>query len=102
VLRQQGDAGGAAAESKLGAEITQQKMTLQTATFNTNSGIKLMNAGDLDGAIAQFESAIRADATYAPAHQQLAVALQRKGETEKAAKESQVARDLQQKSYPRP
>jgi len=83
----------------LGAELTQQKMTLQAAGFATNSGIKLMNAGDLEGAIAQFESAIKDDSSYAPAHQQLAIALERKGDKTGAEKERETAaRQLQGKS----
>jgi Tfp pilus assembly protein PilF len=75
--------------------MTQQKMTLQSATFSTNSGTKLMDAGDLDGAIAQFESAIKADSAYAPAHQQLATALTRKGDKTRASRELEIARQLQ-------
>jgi Tfp pilus assembly protein PilF len=95
VLRQQGDQAGAATESKLGAEMVQQKMTLQAATFNTNSGMRLLNAGDVDGAISQFENAIKADGSYAPAHQQLALALERKGEKDRAQRELQLAKQLQ-------
>ena len=97
VLSQQGDSQGAAAERKVGAQLTQEKMTQQTATFATNPGAKLLNAGDLDGAISQFESAIKADASYAPAHQQLAVALDRKGDKERANQEREVFRKLLEK-----
>jgi Tfp pilus assembly protein PilF len=72
-------------------------MTEQAANFNTNSGSRLMNAGDLDGALAQFESAIKADSSYALAHQQLSIALERKGDKARAAKESEIARSLSQK-----
>jgi protein O-GlcNAc transferase len=97
VLNQQGDAQAAAAERKLGAELTQEKMTRQSATFATSSGTKLMNAGDLDGAILQFESAIKADSAYAPAHQQLSMALERKGDKDRAGKELEIFRRLQAK-----
>jgi len=97
VLRQQGDAPGAAAETKLGAEMVQQKMTIQAATFATNSGTKLLNAGDLDGAIVQFEAAIKAASSYVPAHQQLATALARKGDKSGASRELEVAKQLQGK-----
>jgi Tfp pilus assembly protein PilF len=100
VLRQQGDSAAAAAESKLGAEITRQQMTQQAATFATNSGMKLMNAGDLDGAIAQFESAVNHDPNYVPAHQQLAVALERKGEKNRAKQEMETAQQLTVKTAP--
>jgi Tfp pilus assembly protein PilF len=56
--------------------------------------MKLMNAGDLDGAIAQFESAINHDPGYAPAHQQLATALERKGDKGRAQKEMETAHQL--------
>ena len=73
----------------------------QTATFATNSGVKLMNAGDLTSAIAQFESAIKAAPDYAPAHQQLAVALRRTGETKRAEEELKIAAELSSKSTSR-
>src|SRR5438128_12142349 len=59
VLRQLGDNAGAAEQSRLGAEISKEKNSLQAATFNTNSGKRLLTAGDLDGAISQFRSAIK-------------------------------------------
>ena len=95
VLRQQGDTEGASAESKLAAQITERSMTLQNAVFSTNSGIKLMNAGDLDGAISQFEAAIRAESSFAPAHRQLAAALMRKGDKQGAGRELAIFEQLQ-------
>ena len=53
-----------------------------------------MNAGDLDGAIAQFRSAINSSAEYAQAHYQLAIALLRKGDKEESAREFQKAAQL--------
>jgi Flp pilus assembly protein TadD len=53
-----------------------------------------MNAGDLDGAISQFRSAIAATPEYAPAHYQLGMALRRKGEKEEAGKEFRRAGEL--------
>src|SRR4029077_9773399 len=58
VLRQLGDNAGAAAESKAGIELGKQKTSEQAALFATNSGKRLLNAGDLQGAISQFRSAI--------------------------------------------
>src|SRR3989449_3595052 len=66
VLRQLGDTAGAAAESKAGAEISKQKTNQQAAAFATNSGRRLLVAGDLDGAISQFRAAISATPTFAP------------------------------------
>jgi tetratricopeptide (TPR) repeat protein len=94
VLRQLGDSQGAAAESKLGADISEQKTSLQAATFTTNSGRRLLQAGDLDGALSQFRSAINSQPTYAPAHYQLALALKRKGDNAGAAAELQKAAEL--------
>src|SRR6202008_2888598 len=79
VLRQLGDNDGATAESKAGSEIGKEKTNQQAALFATNSGKRLLNAGDLEGAILQFQAAIRALPGYAPAHFQLGLALQRKG-----------------------
>ncbi len=94
VLRQLGDSAGAAAESKAGMEIGKRKTDQQAALFATNSGKRLLNAGDLDGAILQFRSAIGAAPDYAGAHFQLGLALQRKGEKDEAAKEFRRAAEL--------
>src|SRR6202022_4606112 len=79
VLRELGDLPGSEKEARLGAEITKSKTNLQAATFATNSGKKLLRAGDLEGAVSQFKTAIKSDDSYVPAHQQLAVALERLG-----------------------
>ncbi|MHB8503664.1 MAG: tetratricopeptide repeat protein, partial [Candidatus Acidiferrales bacterium] len=94
VLRQLGDAEGAAAESRKGMELLQQKSSEQAAVFATNSGRRLLNAGDLEGAISQFRTAIQAMPAYAPGHYQLGLALQRKGEKDEAAKEFEKANGL--------
>jgi Flp pilus assembly protein TadD len=94
VLRQLGDAEGAAAESRAGLELLKQKSSEQAATFATNSGRKLLTAGDLDGAISQFRAAIQSLPAYAPAHYQLGLALERKGARDEAAKEFQKAAQL--------
>src|SRR6266516_4897387 len=75
VLRQLGDTEGAAAESRAGMEIAKQKTSEQAALFATNSGRRLLNAGDLDGAISQFRAAIHFSPNYAAAHFELGVAL---------------------------
>jgi protein O-GlcNAc transferase len=93
-LRQLGDAEGAARENRLGTQISKDKTTLQAATFDTNSGIRLLKVGDLEGAISQFRAAIALAPTYAPAHFRLAEALQRKGETAAAGQEFQRAQEL--------
>jgi Flp pilus assembly protein TadD len=54
----------------------------------------LLNAGDIEGAISQFRAAIQSVPTYAPAHYQLGLALQRKGDKEGAAQEFRAAKEL--------
>jgi Flp pilus assembly protein TadD len=94
ILRQLGDTSGADEESRRAQEIFKKSNGLQAATFNTNSGKRLLQAGDLDGAISQFRSAITMAPDYAPAHLQLAQALHRKGEKVEAEQESHKAAAL--------
>lgn len=94
VLRQLGDTQGAADEARAGAKLSAASTNLQAATFSTNSGKRMLNAGDLDGAISQFQSAIRSSPDYAPAHYQLGLALQRRGDKEESRKEFQRASEL--------
>jgi tetratricopeptide (TPR) repeat protein len=94
VLRQQGDAQGAAEEAKAGAKMAASSNSLQAATFSTNSGKRLLGAGDVDGAIVQFRSAIVSEPNYAAAHYQLALALNQKGQKDDARKEFQRAAEL--------
>ncbi|MGA7376097.1 MAG: tetratricopeptide repeat protein, partial [Candidatus Sulfotelmatobacter sp.] len=94
VLRQLGDSAGAAAESKAGAEMSKKKTDLQAATFATNSGRRLLNAGDLDGAISQFRTAIHAVPSYALAHYELGLALSQKGLKDEASGEYRKAAEL--------
>jgi len=87
VLRQLGDAEGAATESRAGTEIAKQKTSEQAALFATNSGRRLPNAGDLEGAISQFRSAINSAPNFAAAHFQLGMALRQQGKIAEAQKE---------------
>jgi Tfp pilus assembly protein PilF len=74
--------------------LFKQSNTLQAATFNTNSGKRLLQAGDVDGAISQFRSAIKIAPDYAPAHLQLAQALAQKGKQAEADEEYRKATQL--------
>jgi len=91
VLRQLGDAEGAAAESRKGAEIAKQKTSEQAAQLSTNSGLRLLKAGDVEGAISQFRAAINSAPNYAAAHFQLGMALRQQGKIEEAQKEFERA-----------
>jgi protein O-GlcNAc transferase len=94
ILRQQGDTEGATREARLGAQISADKTNLQAATFNTNSGLRLLKVGDLEGAISQFRAAIVLAPSYAQAHFHLAEALRRKGAAAEADQEFQRAAEL--------
>ena len=94
VLRQLGDNEGAAAEAKEGARIAASVNNLQAARVATNSGKRLLGAGDLDGAISQFRSAIHSEPDYAAAHYQLGLALQQSGKKDEAKAEFQKAIQL--------
>ena len=59
--------------------------------FATNSGKRLMSAGDMEGALSQFHAALEAQPDYADAHYQLGQALRRKGNAEGAKREFQEA-----------
>ena len=96
VLRQMGDTQGAAEEAKEGAKIAASTNNLQAATFSTNSGKRLLGAGDVGSAIDQFRSAIRSDPGYAAAHYQLGLALRLQGQKDEANQEFKKAVELDQ------
>lgn len=100
VLRQMGDTSGAEAESHIAEQLSKQKTSLQAATFATNSGDHLLNAGDIDGAISQYRNAIQLAPGYAPAHHQLAIALSRKGKANEATLEFKKASELDPRLKP--
>jgi Flp pilus assembly protein TadD len=92
------DATGASEEARAGSSIAAATNNLQAAAFATNSGKRLLNAGDVDGAIAQFRSAIKMAYNYAPAHYQLAQALKQQGDTQQADQEFHRASELKANS----
>jgi len=94
VLKQQGNLQGAEEENRIANSIRESKMGIQAAIFATNSGVRLLNAGDLTGAISQFETAIKAFPNYLPAHQQLAIALERVGDKKRSLEENKVVENL--------
>jgi tetratricopeptide (TPR) repeat protein len=94
VLRQLGDSPGATEEARAASQLTTVNNSLQAATFATNSGKRLLSAGDVEGAIAQFRAAIKMADQYSPAHYQLAQALRQQGNTQEAARELDRATEI--------
>ena len=62
-----------------------------------NAGNLLLEAGDLDGAIARFETAIKLDPDYADAHHNLGVAYKRAGRRSDAVRELRRATGLERR-----
>src|SRR5207244_11728337 len=69
-LRQKGEMEAARAEFQEAARLNKLKSDNQAATFDTNTGIQRLKEGKLDEAIGFFESAIKKESGYAPAHYQ--------------------------------
>jgi lipoprotein NlpI len=61
----------------------------------TNLGNLLMEAGDVDGAVALYRSAIAADDDYPVAHFNLGVALKRAGKVDEGVREMRKAQRLE-------
>ena len=91
VERFSGEGNGRTTESKAGAELAKQKTSEQAALFSTNSGRRLLQAGDVEGAISQFRAAINSAPNFAAAHFQLGMALRQQGKFEEAQKEFERA-----------
>jgi tetratricopeptide (TPR) repeat protein len=62
-----------------------------------NAGNLLLEAGDLDGAIARFQTAITLDPDYADAHHNLGVAYKRAGRRSDAVRELRRATGLERR-----
>jgi tetratricopeptide (TPR) repeat protein len=62
-----------------------------------NAGNLLLEAGDLDGAIARFEAAIALDPDYPEAHHNLGVAFRRAGRRSDAVRELRRATGLERR-----
>jgi tetratricopeptide (TPR) repeat protein len=90
VLQEKGNTEEAAAERKIAGSLTRGAMNRQAALFATNAGDLLLSKGAVDDAIAQYRTAIKDDATYIPAHRQLALALDQKGMKAEAAAERKI------------
>ncbi len=93
ILQQQGRTEEASAERKAAAGLTRGAMNQQAAMFATNAGDLLLSRGQIDDAIAQYRTAIKDDAAYRPAHRQLALALEQKGQKAEAESERRLGAD---------
>jgi Flp pilus assembly protein TadD len=63
--------------------------TIDDAVLHFNQGLGLQQKGDLDGAIAEYRTALRLDPNQVAAHYNLGVALRGKGDKEEATRELQ-------------
>jgi Tfp pilus assembly protein PilF len=95
VLQQQGDAQGAAAERRIGDEISRKNNNRQAAMFATNFAKKMLQSGDLEGALKQLQTAIQSDPNFADAHFQLGLVLRQKGDFTAARQEFYKAQQLE-------
>jgi protein O-GlcNAc transferase len=94
VYRALGDEQAASNEARAGQQIAKERTGRQAAILATNSGRRLLTAGDVDGAIAQFRAAITSSPDFGQAHYQLGVALRQKGATDESLKEFRRAAEL--------
>jgi len=81
----------------MAAPAIRDQQHISIVEVSTNSGKRLLSAGDLDGAIQQFRSALHSEPNYAAAHYQLALALQRTGQKDEAKREFEKAAELDPK-----
>jgi Flp pilus assembly protein TadD len=79
LLKQTGDAKGAAAAFAEAERLNQRKADAQASTFAVGVGREKLKAGDVAGAIERFREAIRMAPDNPQAHFQLALALERSG-----------------------
>jgi protein O-GlcNAc transferase len=100
VLAQQDRQAEASTERKIAASLMRAHMNLQRAEVATNSGLSLLNSGNLPEAIVQFRDALSYDPNYVQAHVGLAEALERQGNKMDAASERQKADDLKKLADP--
>lgn len=94
LLAQQGDREGAAAERKIGAELSRVAVSRQKAEFALKSGRALLREGKVAESVAQLRAAVAADPGYVAAHRALGEALLKQGNAAEAALERQKSEAL--------
>jgi Flp pilus assembly protein TadD len=94
LLKQAGDANGAAAAFEQAEALNQRKADAQASTFAVGVGREKLKAGDVAGAIERFREAVRVAPDNPQAHYQLALALERTGAREQARAHFEEAQRL--------
>jgi protein O-GlcNAc transferase len=94
VLAEGGKHDEATQERKLAAGLSKTAVNRQRATLSTNAGNQLLQRGEIADAVEKYLDAIAADAGYAEAHAQLAVAYARQGRAAEATTEREKAATL--------
>jgi protein O-GlcNAc transferase len=84
----------AAAYRKEAASLARNAVNRQRANFDLNAGNQLMLRGQIADAIARYQESVAADATFADAHTQLAIAYERLGRMDEASAERAKAAGL--------
>jgi protein O-GlcNAc transferase len=102
ILAAQGHREEAAAERKIGANLTRAVTNRQKANFGLDSGTLLMKRGRTEEALVQFEDAVEADPSYAAPHIALAGALDRVGRKAEAAEERRKGEALESAATQKP
>jgi tetratricopeptide (TPR) repeat protein len=95
ILAQQGDAEGAKAERKIGADLMRTAFAQQKVSFAIEAGKRLRERGDLAGASQKLEQALVSDPDNAIAHRELAIVFQLQGKEIDAAMERRRADGLE-------
>jgi len=86
VLKQLGDADGAAAEARAGSGTRETQDRFAGGAVCNEFRQAAAKRRDLEGAVSQFRSAINAAHDFAPAHYELGLALRQQGKKEKRRK----------------
>ena len=85
----------AAAERKLGADLSRAATNRQKSNFAMNAGNQLMQRNAVEDAVARYQEAIAADASNTEAYTRLAMAYERQGRTKEAEEMKAKAAELE-------
>lgn len=93
-LRQQGNYEESLEEIRTAESQRRDKANTEAATFATYTGIKMSEAGKFDAALQQFQLALQQAPSFAPAHYQMSLVLEKQARSEEAAKSRAQAQAL--------